>query len=104
MECHSSGASEVSLGQRDFCCATKTYDFEAVSPKCCGFDKTEKKFDSREGENDWKLPSLPIPVAPLKDAFAQVEGLKKSEPNYPNSPPERAWGFKLLKQLSVFRL
>jgi hypothetical protein len=104
MECYSSGTSEVSLAQKDFCCAAEAMDFAAISKKCCGFEKSEKVFDGFLNKVETDLTPVSLLPSPLGYLRFSLPILEKVDGNSLKSPPDLRSGFALLKFISVYRL
>jgi len=104
MECYSSGKSEVSLAQKDYCCAAEALDFAAVSAKCCAFEKTEKIFDGFLTKVEVDLKQITFLTSLIHYFETSLPTLKKVDRNSLKSPPDLLSGFALLKFISVFRL
>lgn len=104
MECYSSGKSEVSLGEKDFCCASYATPFESVSAKCCGFEKSEKKFDGSQAQLEFEIQIQPVAFTEYQyDLFSLISANLPDEISL-KSPPLLPGGYDLLKLISVFRL
>ena len=104
MECYSSGKSEVSLGEKDFCCASYATPFEAVSAKCCGFEKSEKTFDGSQAQLEFEIQVQPATLSTYtSDLFLEISPELPDEISL-KSPPHLRGGYDLLKLISVFRL
>ncbi|MCZ4407936.1 hypothetical protein O3Q51_03900 [Cryomorphaceae bacterium 1068] len=104
MECYTSGRSEVSLLQKDFCCAVEALDFSSVSPKCCAFEQTQKVFDGFTGEDSFELKKISFPSITFGLVEILTPLLRKADSASLKSPPDPLSGLSLLKYISVFRL
>ena len=104
MTCFGTGRVEVSLTGDDFCCAPISAEEESVSPKCCGFEVTEKVFNSFSDNGfEFAVSLIQLPksakVFELSEFWAQAVEFESL-----TSPPKSLHGISLLKIISVFRL
>jgi hypothetical protein len=104
MECYTSGKYEVSLEQKDFCCASEGFDFAAVTAKCCAFDKVEKIFDGYVGKSEVDLKQISFNWISLSTFDVALPSLREADSYSLKSPPDPLSGLSLLKFISVFRL
>jgi hypothetical protein len=104
MECYTSGKYEVSLEQKDFCCAAEAFDFAAVSAKCCAFDQIEKVFDGFAYKVEFDFSELSFCSYSPKVFEFVIASLRLTDSASLKSPPDLLSGFSLLKFISVYRL
>jgi hypothetical protein len=104
MECYTSGKSQISLGEKDFCCASIPVSPESVSAKCCGFEKTEKTFDRSQVEVKTEFKVQPLLLQETEVFLFSIPELYKADEASLKSPPLLAWGYDWLKLVCVFRL
>jgi hypothetical protein len=104
MECYTSGKFEVSLEQKDFCCAAEAFDFAAVSAKCCAFDQVEKVFDGFAEKAELDLNQQAFDWIPQVNSDFLFLSLRSADSSSLKSPPDPLSGLSLLKFISVFRL
>lgn len=104
MECYTSGKYEVSLAQKDYCCAAVALDFASISTKCCAFAKVEKVFDGFVGKVEMELSQISFDWVLISNFEFLLSSLKEADSSSLKSPPDPLSGFSLLKFISVFRL